>query len=211
MLQNSRHHEVSHTNRPTAMNGSTYRRPKEFRERYSTKSPPLNFDAALDRIEILEKEIATIECKLDFAEMPHLSNDEYYDWRDRAIKALSYKKPELKYLQGYTAEQAIISVRNTADTVQEAFKKSLPDREKARKSARERTAIGRLKQIEGWQNDLCKSLAPLHRWGNYYRLSDEAMRAYKAPALDVLSALQSEILTIKASVPKIVVRLSQVA
>ncbi len=172
MLQNGSYHEVSHTNLPTAMNGSTYRRPKEFRERYSTKSPPLNFDAALDRIEILEKEIATIECKLDFAEMPHFSDDEYDDWRYRAIKALSYKKPELHYLQAYAIEQAVVSVRKTADTVREAFKKSLPDREKARKSARERTAIERLKQIEGLQNELCKSLIPLRRWGTYYRLSD---------------------------------------
>lgn len=76
------------------------------RTHFDRKHPPLNTQAAQDKLESLATSIEFIETRLQFADRETFpSSDTYRNWRSRATSALSYMRQERSFLEGWMRVQ----------------------------------------------------------------------------------------------------------
>lgn len=210
----------------SAGNGSDKKNGRPFRKRYSWLDPPPSIDAAIERIDDLESGIISVETQLEYAEMPHMSDEAYECWRKRAMRVLCNMEKELDFVNRWLAAwravdeegaeieiegdspfaRAILVVKTTADDVRKAYETTRPGkRTKARKAAVE-DPIARLKQLRHWQATLESSIRDLKGWAKMCRMKPEKADIFKTPAVEVLGLLQIEILEIEARKKNIAVR-----
>lgn len=211
----------------TGLSGGGKKQNKEFRKRYNRWNPPPTLDAAEQRLEVLEEEIASIEEQLEFANMPRLSDYEYEQWRLRSTKALSFKRVEHGFVERWISAfqsvhdeglevaiegnthfaNAILVVKATADSVKEAYGSSLTgQRGKAHKPDDPVCSKERLKQLTHWQTALEKSLREMRIWMKLYKIRPETAALFKKPALEILRVIHVEMLEIQASLSRTEIR-----
>lgn len=74
--------------------------------RFSRSNPPSSEEEALETIDVLNEDVASIEAKLDHTHSDTFpSEEDYAEWRRKATAALGHTRRELKFLENWVRER----------------------------------------------------------------------------------------------------------